>query len=126
MDKGQRYFTAAGAIRRLNGTLLPRLHKAAVKPHHGYWFDQLPLARSLKRGSSPAEGIEHVSPAIGYYNSASPTLVSDINPLGKKSAIHSIFVDPPLTDRKSLHLNSPRQSSFKEEARVSFVLLPTD
>src|ERR1700730_13158997 len=64
MDKGQRYFTAAGAIRRLNGTLLPRLHKAAVKPHHAYWFDQLPLARSMKCGSSPAEGIEHVPPAI--------------------------------------------------------------
>jgi hypothetical protein len=29
----------------------------------------------MKCGSSPAEGIEHVPPAIGYYNSASPTLV---------------------------------------------------
>src|ERR1700730_512160 len=121
MDKGQRYFTAAGAIRRLNGTLLPRLHKAAVKPHHAYWFDQLPLARSMKCGSSPAEGIEHVPPAIGYYNSASPTLVRDINPLGKKPAVHSIFVDPPLADRKSLHLNSPRQSSFKLRRRQGVV-----
>jgi len=42
----------------------------------------MPLVRSLKRGSSPAEGIQHVTVAIRYYNSASPILVSDINHLG--------------------------------------------
>jgi hypothetical protein len=61
----------------------------------------LPLARSPKRRSTPAVGVQHVPLAIGYYDSAPSTLVSDFNHLSKKSAMDRIFVDPLLAYKKS-------------------------
>jgi hypothetical protein len=76
-------------------------------PNRSYFFDQFPLVSGLEFCSSLAERIQHVTPAIGYYNSALPTLLSDFNNLGKEPATHGIFVAPLLTDRNSLHLNCP-------------------
>jgi hypothetical protein len=50
-----------------------RIH-TALMPDRALLVDQLPLASSLKRRSGPDEGIQHVTLAIGYYNSAPSTL----------------------------------------------------
>jgi len=58
-----------------------------VKAQWCLLFDQLPLAGSLERRSTPAEGVQHVTSVIGYYNSTLTTLASDFNHLAKKRTI---------------------------------------
>jgi hypothetical protein len=65
---------------------------------------------------SPAEDIQHVTPAIGYYNSTPLTLVSDFNHLANKRATCRIFVDPLLTDRKSFHALTTNPNSETAQA----------
>jgi hypothetical protein len=67
-------------------------------------FDQLPLARSLKRLGSPDVGIEDVTLIIGYHNSTPPTLGRGFNHLGKKPAVFGMLVAPLLSNGKSRHL----------------------
>jgi hypothetical protein len=78
-------------------------------------FSRLPLARSLKRRSSPDIGIEHITLIIDYHNRAPPPLGRDFNYLAKKPAIHGSFGNPVLADGKSLHLSDPPK--FSEKAR---------
>jgi hypothetical protein len=73
----------------------------AVKPNCALLFDQLPLARSLERHSTPAVGIEHVTLVIGYYNNTPTTLINDFNHLAKKITVCSIVVDPLLAYKKT-------------------------
>jgi hypothetical protein len=73
-------------------------------PNLRSFFDQLPFARSLERRGTSDEGIQHVTPVIGYHDSTPPTLGRGFNNLAKKPAIHRIFVDPLLADGKSPHL----------------------
>jgi hypothetical protein len=85
-------------------------------------FSQLPFTRCLKSSNNSDVGIEHITPVIGYYNSTPLALGRGIEHLAKKPAIHSIFVDPPLADRKPLHSSSPARAALSR--RPSFSLRP--
>jgi hypothetical protein len=88
-------------------------------------FSQLPLARNLKRHSTPVAGIQHVALIISDHNSAPPPFGRDFNYLAKKPAIHGSFGNPLLADSKSLHLSGPPK--FSEEARGSYLrFVPSD
>ena len=63
--------------------------------------DQLPLARSLKRRGTPAEGIQHVTAVIGNQNSTPLTVIRYLNHLSKEGPKYRIVVAPLLADGKS-------------------------